>query len=104
LPAVIDHVFLLDRIGDLSSPTKEIEIFANRASVPADITTKSVVVEIVASLHQLVTQTVISLFEFEGIVNICLSARQSRKGIVRLRKPWRSGVVLARVETKKRHG
>ncbi len=66
---------MLDSISDLSGITKEIEVSSDSAAIISTFSasTKSVVVEIVTSLLESVTEAIVGIFEVEAEVTVLVS-------------------------------
>lgn len=63
----IAHSFFVDDIGDLCCLSKEIEVFSNRTLHTGTFcpTTKGIVIQIIASLFQLIGQAIVGVVEIE---------------------------------------
>jgi hypothetical protein len=62
-------MLFVDSIRDLSSLSKEIEVLAcaARATYTLGAATKGVIVEVIASFLQLITKTIVGIFEVNSV-------------------------------------
>lgn len=64
----IPHLFLLDRIGDLGSVPKKVEISSDGATIVSALgaPTKGIVVQVISRLFKLVTEAIIGVFKVQA--------------------------------------
>jgi hypothetical protein len=66
LSQIVPHMFLFDRIGDLSCLTEKVEVLAHLPLIWSSsfyATSKSIIVEIIVGFFQLVAQPIVRVFE-----------------------------------------
>lgn len=93
-------MLLLDGVGYLSGPTKEIEILANRPTACTGVTSEGIIVEVIAGFIELVAQAIISVFKINSVSFTFVVTGQSGERIVRLRKARRGFVVSRGIKAK----
>jgi hypothetical protein len=61
-------VLLVDRIGHLCRPPKEVKVFSNwNCIVPSP---KGVIIEVIVCLVELITKSIIGVFEIKSLVDM----------------------------------
>lgn len=87
-------MFLLDGVGYLSSPAKEVEIFANWPTTCTGVASKGIIVEVIAGFVKLVAETIIGVFKIDCISITFVVTGESGERIMRLREA-RCGLIVA---------
>jgi hypothetical protein len=111
LLSVEAEMLLLNGTSYFGGLSKEVKVLSNLstanctagAGAGSTYSSKGIIVEGIVGVVELVSETIVGVFELESVVYVCFPPRQPRKGIMSLGEARPCLVVTACVESEERH-